>query len=86
MNYQPSPLQDVLIIEPRVCGDQRGFFFESWNEKSFTEQGLPLHFVPDNHSLSGHGILRGLHYQTENTQGKLVRVIAGAVFDVAVDL
>lgn len=86
MKIHKTPLQDLLIIEPSVFGDQRGFFLESWNKQAFAEQGLQLEFVQDNHSLSSQGILRGLHYQTENTQGKLVRVIAGEVFDVAVDL
>ncbi|MCG9756941.1 dTDP-4-dehydrorhamnose 3,5-epimerase [Shewanella insulae] len=79
---------DVKIIEPTVFGDERGFFMETWNQKRFEEQvtGKPTQFVQDNHSKSKKGILRGLHYQTENTQGKLVRVISGEVFDVAVDV
>ena len=78
----------VKIIEPSVFGDERGFFMETWNQKKFEElvTGKPTHFVQDNHSKSKKGILRGLHYQTENTQGKLVRVISGEVFDVAVDI
>jgi dTDP-4-dehydrorhamnose 3,5-epimerase len=76
----------VKIIEPQVFGDDRGFFLESWNREKFLQHGLPGDFVQDNHSRSSAGILRGLHYQTESTQGKLVRVTAGAVFDVAVDL
>jgi len=76
----------VKIIEPAVFGDERGFFLESWNKQTFEENGLPTHFVQDNHSRSSQGILRGMHYQTEHTQGKLVRVAAGSVFDVAVDL
>ena len=86
MNIIPAGLPGVLIIEPRVFGDSRGFFLESWNEKAFAEAGLPMHFVQDNHSLSGRGTLRGLHYQLHQTQGKLVRVVAGEVFDVAVDV
>jgi dTDP-4-dehydrorhamnose 3,5-epimerase len=76
----------VLIIEPRVFGDARGFFLESWNQQTFAEAGLRMQFVQDNHSLSSRGTLRGLHYQLEHTQGKLVRVVAGEVFDVAVDM
>lgn len=86
MNIIPTPLKDVVIIEPKVFGDARGFFMETWNQKAFADAGLNLNFVQDNHSRSAHGILRGLHYQTEQTQGKLVRVTSGKVFDVAVDL
>ncbi len=86
MNVVKTPLQDVVVIETQSFGDSRGFFLESWNQKVFAENGLDMHFVQDNHSKSGQGILRGLHYQTEHTQGKLVRVVAGEVFDVAVDL
>ncbi len=76
-----------MIIEPTVYGDERGFFFESFNEKKFKElTGVDTHFVQDNHSKSVKGVLRGLHYQLQQTQGKLVRVVAGAVFDVAVDI
>ena len=75
-----------LIIEPRVFGDERGFFMESWNAERFAEAGLDLAFVQDNHSRSQKGVLRGLHFQNPGPQGKLVRVTAGAVFDVAVDL
>lgn len=83
----PSSIPDVLIIEPRVFGDERGFFFESFNQKEFNEAvGQEITFVQDNHSKSKKGVLRGLHYQTEHTQGKLVRVTQGVVFDVAVDL
>ncbi|MGR5547054.1 dTDP-4-dehydrorhamnose 3,5-epimerase [Vibrio sp. PNB22_2_2] len=83
-----TKIPDVKIIEPTVFGDERGFFMETWNQKKFEElvTGKPTPFVQDNHSKSKKGILRGLHYQTENTQGKLVRVISGEVFDVAVDL
>ena len=76
----------MLVLEPRVFGDERGFFFESWNQREFARLGLPTHFVQDNHSKSARGILRGLHYQTQQVQGKLVRVVAGEVFDVAVDM
>lgn len=80
-------LPDVLLIEPKVFGDSRGFFFESFNERAFWEQtGLHVQFVQDNHSKSARGVLRGLHYQIEQPQGKLVRVVQGEVFDVAVDL
>jgi dTDP-4-dehydrorhamnose 3,5-epimerase len=81
-----TELPGVLIIEPRVFGDTRGFFLESWNERSFAAAGLTMKFVQDNHSLSGQGTLRGLHYQLNQTQGKLVRVTSGEVFDVAVDM
>ena len=86
MKIIDTNVADVKIIEPAVYGDDRGFFLETWNEKAFAEKTLPTTFVQDNHSRSSQGILRGLHYQTENTQGKLVRVTAGTVFDVAVDL
>ena len=79
-------LPGVKLIEPRVFGDDRGFFLESWNARTFAENGLDLDFVQDNHSRSARGVLRGLHYQLKNPQGKLVRVTAGAVFDVAVDV
>jgi dTDP-4-dehydrorhamnose 3,5-epimerase len=87
MNIIKTAIPDVLIFEPKVFGDERGFFFESFNHKLFEEAvGYPVTFVQDNHSKSRQGILRGLHYQTEQTQGKLVRVVAGEVFDVAVDI
>jgi dTDP-4-dehydrorhamnose 3,5-epimerase len=87
MNVIPTAIPDVLIIEPEVFGDDRGFFFESFNQKSWQEQtGLERTFVQDNHSRSAKGVLRGLHYQIQQTQGKLVRVAVGEVFDVAVDL
>ena len=79
-------IPDVKIIEPAVFGDPRGFFMESWHSQKFAELGLDLHFVQDNHSRSRQGILRGLHYQMLQTQGKLVRVTSGCVFDVAVDV
>ena len=86
MKISKTPLNDAVIIEPAVFGDERGFFVESWNKQAFSEVGLTMDFVQDNHSKSARGILRGLHYQTEHTQGKLVRVVSGEVFDVAVDL
>ena len=83
----PTAILDVLIVEPKVFGDDRGWFFESFNEKDFSAAiGKQVNFVQDNHSSSKKGVLRGLHYQTEQTQGKLVRVCHGAVFDVVVDL
>jgi len=75
-----------MVIRPQVFGDERGFFMESWNARTFADGGLDVEFVQDNHSRSSRGILRGLHYQTEQVQGKLVRVTAGAVYDVVVDL
>lgn len=82
-----SSIPDVLILEPKVYGDERGFFFESYNEKVLAEvAGITAHFVQDNHSRSAKNVLRGLHYQIKQPQGKLVRVIAGEVFDVAVDI
>jgi dTDP-4-dehydrorhamnose 3,5-epimerase len=81
-----TALPGVLLIEPRVFGDARGFFLESWNRQSFAQAGLDLDFVQDNHSRSARGVLRGLHYQLHSPQGKLVRVTQGAVFDVAVDI
>ncbi len=88
MKVIDTKIPDVKIIEPTVFGDERGFFMETWNQKKFEElvTGKPTKFVQDNHSKSNKGILRGLHYQTENTQGKLVRVISGEVFDVVVDI
>ncbi len=83
----PTAIPDVLIIEPKVFGDDRGWFFESFNEKDFSAAvGCDVTFVQDNHSSSKKGVLRGLHYQIEQTQGKLVRVCHGSVYDVAVDL
>jgi dTDP-4-dehydrorhamnose 3,5-epimerase len=83
----PTAIPDVLIIEPRVFGDARGFFFESYNQQAFkAATGVEANFVQDNHSRSVKGVLRGLHYQREQAQGKLVRVVRGAVFDVAVDI
>jgi dTDP-4-dehydrorhamnose 3,5-epimerase len=83
----PTSIQDVVIIEPQVFGDSRGFFFESYNEKKLaTALSRPMSFVQDNHSRSARGVLRGLHYQLPHPQGKLVRVVQGEVFDVAVDM
>ena len=88
MKVIETDIPDVKIIEPAVFGDERGFFMETWNQNKFEElvTGKLTQFVQDNHSKSKKGILRGLHYQTENTQGKLVRVVSGEVFDVAVDI
>ncbi len=86
MNIIPTNIPDVLIIEPQVFGDERGFFMETYNQQTFAANDLHMNFVQDNHSRSRHGILRGLHYQIENPQGKLVRVTRGKVFDVAVDI
>jgi dTDP-4-dehydrorhamnose 3,5-epimerase len=79
-------IPDVLLLRPKVFGDQRGFFLESWNRQRFATLGVDRDFVQDNHSRSARHTLRGLHYQLRKTQGKLVRVVSGAVFDVAVDL
>ena len=87
MKVTPTAIADVLIIEPKVFGDARGFFYESFNQKAFNEAtDTNYQFVQDNHSRSAKGVLRGLHYQIEQPQGKLVRVVRGAVFDVAVDI
>lgn len=87
MKITRTAIPDALLIEPRVFGDQRGFFFESFNQRDFAAAtGVNLPFVQDNHSRSAGGVLRGLHYQIEQPQGKLVRVVIGEVFDVAVDL
>lgn len=87
MKVIPTAIPDLLIIEPKVFGDARGFFFESFNQKAFSEAiGQHVDFVQDNHSRSTNGVLRGLHYQIQQPQGKLVRVVRGAVFDVAVDI
>jgi dTDP-4-dehydrorhamnose 3,5-epimerase len=83
----PTRIPDVLVLEPKVFGDSRGFFFESFNQQDFNQAtGLDVNFVQDNHSRSTKGVLRGLHYQLQQPQGKLVRVVRGAVFDVAVDI
>jgi dTDP-4-dehydrorhamnose 3,5-epimerase len=86
MKVTPTALPGVLVIEPRVFADDRGFFFESWNARALAEAGIDATFVQDNHSRSRRGVLRGLHYQIQHAQGKLVRTVAGEVFDVVVDL
>lgn len=87
MEVIQTTIPDVLIIEPKVFGDERGFFMESFNEKTFTEKaGITASFVQDNHSRSAKNVLRGLHYQIKQAQGKLVRVVSGEVYDVAVDI
>ncbi|MBA4748277.1 MAG: dTDP-4-dehydrorhamnose 3,5-epimerase [Sphingopyxis sp.] len=86
MNIVACAIPGPLIIEPRVFGDERGFFMESWNAATFRAAGLDLDFVQDNHSRSSRGVLRGMHFQNPEPQGKLVRVVSGAVFDVVVDL
>ncbi len=86
MKIIDTKIPDVKIIEPQVFGDERGFFMETFRTTTFNQECAEREFVQENHSKSGHGILRGLHYQTENTQGKLVRVVSGEVFDVAVDM
>lgn len=86
MKVTPTDLPEVLLIEPDVFGDARGFFLETWNQKRYRELGLTANFVQDNLSLSRRGILRGLHYQWPHPQGKLVQVLVGTVFDVAVDI
>ncbi|WP_285021727.1 dTDP-4-dehydrorhamnose 3,5-epimerase [Novosphingobium sp. fls2-241-R2A-195] len=86
MNVIPTDIEGLVVIEPRVFGDDRGFFMESWSRKTFDNLGLDLDFVQDNHSCSAKGVLRGLHYQQPKPQGKLVRVTAGRAWDVAVDL
>lgn len=86
MQIIDTSLDGVKILEPKVFGDERGFFLESWNQQAFADNELPTQFVQDNHSRSQQGVLRGLHYQIKNPQGKLVRVTQGEVFDVAVDM
>jgi dTDP-4-dehydrorhamnose 3,5-epimerase len=87
MNFIETPLPGVFIVEPKVFGDSRGYFYESFNEQAFRDRGIDLHFVQDNVSRSQKGVLRGLHYQMDPyAQGKYVRVMAGEVFDVAVDI
>ena len=86
MKVTKTAIPDVLLVEPTVFGDERGFFYESYNQRKWQElTGLDTHFVQDNHSKSSQGVLRGIHYQIEHSQGKLVRVVAGEVYDVAVD-
>lgn len=86
MKVTPTSLPEVMLLEPRLFGDLRGFFFESWNEREFERLGIRAHFVQDNHSRSAKGVLRGLHYQIRQPQGKLVRAISGEIFDVVVDI
>jgi len=86
MQVTDTAIPEVKLIEPRVFGDARGFFLETWNAQAFADVGLDLKFVQDNHSRSTRGVLRGIHFQIDKPQGKLVRVLSGAVFDVAVDL
>ena len=86
MKLIPTSLNDVVILEPKVFGDERGFFLEAYNEETFRGFGLPTRFMQDNHSGSRKGVLRGLHYQLKHPQGKLVRALRGEIFDVAVDL
>ena len=86
MRVTPTEIPDVLIVEPRVFGDERGFFYESWNKRTLAGLGLDTDFVQDNHSRSARGTLRGFHAQALRPQGKLVRVVAGEVYDVVVDL
>jgi len=86
VNAIPTELPEVLLIQPRVFGDDRGFFLETWNERTFANLGITTRFVQDNHSRSARGVLRGLHYQIQQPQAKLLRVIAGQIFDVVVDI
>jgi dTDP-4-dehydrorhamnose 3,5-epimerase len=86
MNVQPTNLPEVLVVEPKVWGDERGFFFESYHAQKFAQAGIPARFVQDNHSRSRRGTLRGLHFQKTRPQGKLCRVVRGQVLDVAVDI
>ena len=86
MEFEPTAIPEVVLIRPKVFGDPRGYFFESWEERKFAAAGLDVKFVQDNHSRSARNILRGLHYQVQQPQGKLVRVVTGAVFDVVVDI
>lgn len=86
MRFIPTAIPDVVIIEPKIFSDERGFFLESYQRENFSRAGIPLDFVQDNHSKSRHGTLRGFHYQIKQPQGKLIRVAAGEIFDVAVDI
>jgi dTDP-4-dehydrorhamnose 3,5-epimerase len=86
MEFEPTAIPDVVLIRPKVFGDPRGYFFESWEERKFATAGIDAKFVQDNQSRSARNILRGLHYQIQQAQGKLVRVVTGAVFDVVVDI
>ena len=86
MKFIPTPLPGVLLVEPKIFQDERGFFLESYQKKHFSEAGIPFDFVQDNHSKSCQGVLRGLHYQIKQPQGKMLRVVVGEIYDVAVDL
>ena len=86
MRFIPTTIPDVILIEPKIFADERGFFLESYQKQRFAEAGIPFDFVQDNHSRSEKGVLRGLHYQIQQMQGKLLRVITGEIFDVAVDI
>jgi dTDP-4-dehydrorhamnose 3,5-epimerase len=86
MNVVKTGIPEVFLFEPKVFGDDRGFFFESYNEKVLADLGVARNFVQDNHSRSSRGVLRGLHYQLQQTQGKLIRVVVGTIWDVAVDI
>ncbi|MBV9912273.1 MAG: dTDP-4-dehydrorhamnose 3,5-epimerase [Sinobacteraceae bacterium] len=86
MQFEPTAIPEVVLIRPRVFGDSRGFFLESWEQQKFAAAGIDARFVQDNHSRSSRHTLRGLHYQIQHAQGKLVRVVSGAVYDVAVDI
>jgi len=86
VQFEPTAIADVILIRPKVFGDSRGYFFESWQERKFASGGIAARFVQDNHSHSERNVLRGLHYQLPHPQGKLVRVASGAVFDVVVDI
>jgi dTDP-4-dehydrorhamnose 3,5-epimerase len=86
MQFQPTTLPDIILITPKMRGDERGFFMETYQTRLFAEAGIQAQFVQDNHSRSKQGVLRGLHYQLRQTQGKLVRVVSGEIFDVAVDI
>lgn len=86
MKFTPTRIPDVIVIEPTVFSDERGFFMETWRESEFNDAGISQQFVQDNHSRSSQGVLRGLHYQVKNPQGKLIRVVVGEIYDVAVDM
>jgi dTDP-4-dehydrorhamnose 3,5-epimerase len=86
MEFEPTRIPDVILVRPKVFGDSRGYFLESWEERKFAAGGIDARFVQDNHSFSARHTLRGLHFQARHTQGKLVRVIGGTVYDVAVDI
>ena len=86
MKFTPTPIPDILLIEPKVMQDERGFFLESYQKRRFAEAGIGFDFVQDNHSKSSEGVLRGLHYQIRQPQGKLLRVVAGEIYDVALDI